>query len=82
METAISVPDTTFEKVEQRATALGVSRSEFYTRAAQRYLADLETAQDLSEEIDEALVRIEGDDSSTAAVRAGYGGIAELSGAW
>ncbi|WP_026452942.1 CopG family transcriptional regulator [Saccharomonospora iraqiensis] len=81
METAISVPDTTFEKVEQRATALGVSRSEFYTRAAQRYLADLET-QDLSDEIDDALARIQGEDSSTLAVRAGHRRIAELSGAW
>ncbi|WP_019808796.1 hypothetical protein [Saccharomonospora halophila] len=81
METAISIPDTTFEKVEQRATALGVSRSEFYTRAAQRYLADLGT-QDLSEEIDDVLARIQGEDSSTLVVRAGHRSIAELSGAW
>lgn len=81
MKTAISVPAPTFEKVEQRAKALGVSRSEFYTRAAQRYLADLET-QELSEQIDEALDRIEGNDSSTVAVRAGHRRIAELSSEW
>ncbi|WP_051442493.1 hypothetical protein [Saccharomonospora iraqiensis] len=55
METAISVPDATSERVEQRATAS----------------ADLE-GPDRAEEIDEALARIEGDDSGAAAVQAGH----------
>ena len=42
MKTAISVPDETFQRVEQAAKRLGVSRSEFYARAAQSWLDALE----------------------------------------
>jgi metal-responsive CopG/Arc/MetJ family transcriptional regulator len=42
MKTAISVPDDTFERVERAAKRLGVSRSEFYARAAQSWLDALE----------------------------------------
>ena len=42
MKTAISIPDATFARVEDRAARLGVSRSEFFARAAERWLADLE----------------------------------------
>jgi metal-responsive CopG/Arc/MetJ family transcriptional regulator len=45
VKTAISIPDATFERVEASAARLGVSRSEFFTRAAERWLADLEDAQ-------------------------------------
>lgn len=45
MKTAISIPDATFERVEASAARLGVSRSEFFTRAAERWLADLDDAQ-------------------------------------
>ena len=38
MKTAISLPDETFDRVSRRASDLGMSRSEFFTRAAQRYL--------------------------------------------
>ena len=44
MKTAISVPDETFARVERAASRLGVSRSEFFARAAERWLADLEDA--------------------------------------
>ncbi|MDQ3651262.1 MAG: hypothetical protein M3458_13500, partial [Acidobacteriota bacterium] len=33
MNTVVSIPDDVFEKVEERATALGMSRDEFYTAA-------------------------------------------------
>lgn len=42
MKTAISVPDATFARVEAAASRLGVSRSEFYARAAERLLVELD----------------------------------------
>lgn len=42
MKTAISVPDATFDRVERAASRLGVSRSEFFARAAERWLDQLE----------------------------------------
>lgn len=44
MKTAISVPDETFAKASRRAHELGVSRSEFFSRAAARYLDELDAA--------------------------------------
>lgn len=71
MKTAISIPDETFDQVSRRADALGMSRSEFFTRAAQRYLQDLD-AQSVTRQIDEAVMSIgDGDDSGSAAVAAG-----------
>ncbi len=45
MKTAISLPDETFERVETAAKRLGVSRSEFFARAAERWLEDLDDGQ-------------------------------------
>jgi metal-responsive CopG/Arc/MetJ family transcriptional regulator len=45
MKTAISIPDATFARVDETAARLGVSRSEFFTRAAERWLMDLEDAE-------------------------------------
>ncbi|HST32391.1 MAG TPA: ribbon-helix-helix protein, CopG family [Solirubrobacteraceae bacterium] len=38
MKVAVSVPDELFRRVERAAKRSGVSRSEFYARAAQRRL--------------------------------------------
>ena len=38
MKTAISIPDSTYDAAEQMARRMGVSRSEFYTRAVASYL--------------------------------------------
>jgi len=38
METVLSIPDITFQAAEQFAQNLGISRSEFYTRAISFYL--------------------------------------------
>jgi metal-responsive CopG/Arc/MetJ family transcriptional regulator len=38
MKTAISLPDSVFERAEALAQRLGVSRSELYTKALQAYL--------------------------------------------
>jgi len=45
VKTAISLPDETFERVETAAKRLGVSRSEFFARAAERWLEDLDDGQ-------------------------------------
>jgi metal-responsive CopG/Arc/MetJ family transcriptional regulator len=70
MKTAISVPDETFARVEQAADRLGVSRSEFFARAAERWLRDLDDT-DTTVAIDRALDTIEQDASfvSHAATR-------------
>lgn len=57
MKTAISLPDDTFDLVSQRARDLGMSRSEFFTRAAQRYLDELDS-ESLTGQIDDALAHV------------------------
>lgn len=42
MKTAISLPDDTFQRVDHAAKRLGVSRSEFFARAAERWLDALD----------------------------------------
>jgi metal-responsive CopG/Arc/MetJ family transcriptional regulator len=75
MKTAISVPDETFEQATERAAELGISRSEFFARAARRYLDEL-TSRSLTRQIDEAL-RVAGtDDSGAVAAVAGRGRLA------
>lgn len=60
MKTAISVPDDTFQRVEQAAKRLGVSRSEFYARAAQSWLDALED-EDTTDAINHAIEGIQDD---------------------
>jgi antitoxin MazE6 len=76
MKTAISIPDDTFDEAERRAAALGVSRSEFFTTAARRYIRELD-AQSLTERIDAALALAGPDESSQAAVHAGRRTVAD-----
>lgn len=70
MKTAISVPDRTYEQATRRAAAMGMSRSEFFSVAAQRYLGELD-AESLTAQIDSAVELVGGDESSTAAAAAG-----------
>ena len=70
MKTAISVPDETYAQVERSAERLGVTRSEFYARAARYYLEHLER-QSLTDEINAALELAGDDDSVATAVAAG-----------
>lgn len=56
MKTAISVPDGTFRRVDARAAELGMSRSEFFSRAAELYLSELES-QSLATAMNSALAR-------------------------
>lgn len=61
MKTAISIPDDTFERASRRAHDLGMSRSEFFARAAARYLDELD-AQSLTQQIDQAVAALAGYD--------------------
>jgi metal-responsive CopG/Arc/MetJ family transcriptional regulator len=70
MKTAISVPDETYDQATELAKRLGMSRSEFFSRAAQKYADDL-SATTLTAHIDQALAAAESDDSAGAAVTAG-----------
>jgi hypothetical protein len=54
MKTAISLPERTYHEATRRAAELGISRSEFFARAAQRYLDELDAAS-VTGLIDEAL---------------------------
>jgi len=69
MKTAISVPDETFQRVEQAAKRLGVSRSEFYARAARSWLDALED-EDTTEAINLAVDAIPPDSAFTDAAAA------------
>lgn len=70
MKTAISVPDKIFDEATKRAADLGMSRSEFFSRAAAEYLHALDEAA-LTEQIDAAVALAAGDDSGAAAAGAG-----------
>ncbi|HEX8093795.1 ribbon-helix-helix protein, CopG family [Jatrophihabitans sp.] len=71
MKTAISIPDETFERASRRARDLGMSRSEFFARAAARYLDELDE-QSLTHQIDQAVAALNGrDDTAEEAVAAG-----------
>ena len=68
VKTAISVPDETFEKASRRASDLGMSRSEFFSRAVVRYPDELD-AQSVTEQINRAVdAQIPNEASSAVAV--------------
>lgn len=82
MKTAISVPDETFDRASRRAKDLGLSRSEFFARAANSYLDKLD-AQSLTAQIDAALELCDArDDSSVAAVEAAHRLLVETDDEW
>jgi metal-responsive CopG/Arc/MetJ family transcriptional regulator len=66
VKTAISLPDDTYEQASRRAAELGISRSEFFARAARRYLDEL-ASRSLTQQIDEALQAADGDSGAAAA---------------
>ena len=70
MKTAISLPDRTFERVERAAKQLGVSRSEFFARAAERWLDDLDDEK-TTDAINRAIAGLEDDTAFTDAAAAG-----------
>lgn len=71
MKTAISLPNETFEQASRRAGDLGLSRSEFFARAAQHYLDELDT-QSLTSQIDSALEHFDApEETASGAVAVG-----------
>lgn len=82
MKTAISVPDETFDRASRRAQDLGMSRSEFFARAAISYLDQLD-AHSVTEQIDAALERYSArNDSNATAVEAAHGLLAATDVDW
>lgn len=69
MKTAISLPDGTFRRVDDAARRLGVSRSEFFARAAERWLDSLDE-DGTTDAINLALSRLEPDHEFTDAAAA------------
>ena len=74
MKTAISLPDDTFHRVEVAAKRLGVSRSEFFARAAERWLDSLEEAG-TTEAINRAIAGLESEQEFTNAAAAALASI-------
>lgn len=71
MKTAISVPDGTYARVVRKAHELGMSRSELFARAAERYLDELDDPG-MTELINDVLARVEdAQESNLAAAEAG-----------
>lgn len=68
MKTAISVPDPVFERVDREAKRLGVSRSEFFAKAAERYLDALHD-ESVTARIDAALSQVVDAEEEAAAWR-------------
>jgi predicted DNA-binding protein len=81
VKTAISVPDETYERASRRAGDLGMSRSELFARAVERYLDELD-AQSLTAQIDSALDCLAADEMNSAAVAAGHRVLDSLDDAW
>jgi predicted DNA-binding protein len=81
MKTAISVPDETYERAEHAARKHGMNRSQFYARAADRYAAELESA-DLTAAIDVVVDAANADESTQFAKAAGRRIAAGVDDAW
>ena len=82
MKTAISLPDEVFERASRRAKDLGVSRSEFFARAADRYLDELD-AEAVTGQINASLDQLDvPDDSASQAVSAGHKVLAGVDDEW
>lgn len=64
MKTAISLPDETFARVQRAAARLGVSRSEFFARAAERWLDALDD-EHVTSAINEAIAGLPEDTAFT-----------------
>lgn len=82
MKTAISIPDDTFDRASQRAKELGMSRSEFFSRAADSYLDQLDS-RSITRRINRTLAEASSpDESQAAAVSAAHQSLAESDEQW
>ena len=78
---AISIPDEIFQRAERHAAQLGITRSEFFTRAAQWYSAELE-AESMTERINAALAAAGDDDSNDVVARHGRQSLQDTDDDW
>lgn len=69
MKTAISLSDETFRRADRAARRLGLSRSEFFARAAERWLDDLDD-ESTTAAIDRAIAGLPEDTAFTEAAAA------------
>jgi metal-responsive CopG/Arc/MetJ family transcriptional regulator len=69
VKAAISVPDDTFRRVDDAAKRLGVSRSEFFARAAERWLDSLDD-DGTTDAINRAIAGLDPDHQFTEAAAA------------
>lgn len=69
MKTAISLPDDTYRRADEAAKRLGVSRSEFFARAAERWLDSLDD-DGTTDAINRAIAEVEPDHEFTDAAAA------------
>ncbi len=82
MKTAISLPDHTAERFDHIAQKHGMTRSEFYRRAAERYAEELADA-DLTAQINDAIDACGQPGGETAEFRsAANARLVEASGEW
>jgi metal-responsive CopG/Arc/MetJ family transcriptional regulator len=73
VKTAISLPDETFQRVDHAAKRMGVSRSEFFAQAAERWLdamKDDSTTEEINRVITGLVVDHEFTDAAAAAMTA------------
>lgn len=73
MKTAISLSDETFQRAERAAKQLGVSRSEFFARAAERWL-DVLDDDGVTDAINHALAGTANEGEFVAAAAAALAG--------
>ncbi|HEX3948105.1 MAG TPA: hypothetical protein VHW47_10380, partial [Acidimicrobiales bacterium] len=72
----------TYERASKRARDLGMSRSEFFSRAAAHYLDELDS-DSVTHQIDLAVAALgEPDDSAADAVTVGHRLLADTADAW
>ena len=66
MRIEIVVQDELAGRVAQQAAEMGITPAKFFTRAAERYLEQLDD-QTLASQIDSAIATLDGEDQSAAA---------------
>jgi len=81
VKTAISLPDETFRLATERASQLGISRSELFSTAVRHYLDELDESS-LVSQIDAVADVANEDKAARAAVGAGHRLFAEEAEGW
>jgi metal-responsive CopG/Arc/MetJ family transcriptional regulator len=81
MKTAVSLPDATFQRATASAAKLGISRSELFATALDRYLEELESGV-VVQDIDRAVDLAANDDSNRVAAAVGRRRLSDDDGNW